>query len=68
MRLFQSTQCQEEIWVVSSVVEQLAFNQLVAGSNPARPTIQNKARQWRAFFVCGYRKEITNRITIWTSC
>ena len=25
--------------VVSSVVEQLAFNQLVEGSNPSRPTI-----------------------------
>src|SRR5690554_7380432 len=27
-------------WVVSSVVEQLAFNQLVVGSNPTRPTIR----------------------------
>src|SRR5690554_1739246 len=27
-------------WVVSSVVEQLAFNQLVVGSTPTRPTIR----------------------------
>jgi hypothetical protein len=29
-----------ELRVVSSVVEQLAFNQLVDGSNPSRPTMK----------------------------
>jgi hypothetical protein len=28
-------------WGVSSAVEQLAFNQLVDGSNPSRPTISS---------------------------
>jgi hypothetical protein len=32
------------------LVEQLAFNQLVAGSNPARPTIFKRARLRRALF------------------
>ena len=31
-------------------VEQLAFNQLVAGSNPARPTISKKATHRVVFF------------------
>ena len=38
---------------LAQLVEQLAFNQLVAGSNPARPTIQTKKASHRdAFFVC----------------
>ena len=33
-------------------VEQLAFNQLVAGSNPARPTIIKEDAQRHPLFVC----------------
>ena len=33
-------------------VEQLAFNQLVAGSNPARPTIYQTTFGW--FIYCAY--------------
>jgi hypothetical protein len=37
---------------LAQLVEQLAFNQLVAGSNPARPTIYTKNAAHRvAFFV-----------------
>ena len=32
-------------------VEQLAFNQLVAGSNPARPTIPSPSWFWRRFWA-----------------
>ena len=36
---------------LAQLVEQLAFNQLVAGSNPARPTISEEATHRVAFFV-----------------
>ena len=36
---------------LAQLVEQLTFNQLVAGSNPARPTKFRKKRPMGAFFV-----------------
>merc|ERR1712098_319949 len=33
---------------LAQLVEQLTFNQLVAGSNPARPTIKSQAQIFRA--------------------
>ena len=41
MRLFRGTHVSVDLpGSLAQLVEQLAFNQLVAGSNPARPTIQ----------------------------
>jgi hypothetical protein len=40
---FESVSC-AFLGPLAQLVEQLAFNQLVAGSNPARPTIYS----WRA--------------------
>ncbi|VXC05362.1 conserved hypothetical protein [Pantoea brenneri] len=37
---------------LAQLVEQLTFNQLVAGSNPARPTISG---QTRVLFACPFR-------------
>ncbi|CRH28660.1 hypothetical protein BN1182_AV_01080 [Pantoea ananatis] len=37
---------------LAQLVEQLTFNQLVAGSNPARPTNSGKERPPGALFVC----------------
>ena len=41
----------DHFWVVSSVVEQLAFNQLVVGSTPTRPTIKQRLASARRFFM-----------------
>ena len=37
---------------LAQLVEQLTFNQLVAGSNPARPTNTEKSALWRFFRIC----------------
>ncbi len=39
---------------LAQLVEQLTFNQLVAGSNPARPTKFRKKRPQGAFFVSSH--------------
>ena len=40
---------------LAQLVEQLAFNQLVAGSNPARPTIIRETTRRVVFFLSGCR-------------
>jgi hypothetical protein len=39
-----------ELGPLAQLVEQFAFNELVAGSNPARPTISKPLFMWGFFF------------------